>query len=158
MVTDLAAYYDRQLSNIKSIIVESVGVDRVFIKLVARTLPSVKYYIYTGYGVSRESYGRAVEKYAGTGQGNQFSGESCKVKLGIIIQTIAEKDLSAIVKLTMSDKQMIRPEILFVDDTSSYSNRKECESKMQRIIKTYMKYHKAIERLVKYSKSYYYSQ
>jgi len=138
-------------------IVESVRVDRVFMKLVARTLPSVKHYIYTGYGVSRESYGRAVEKYVGTGQGNQFLGESCKVKLEIIIQTIVEKDLSAIVKLTMSDKQMIRLAILFVDDTCSYSNRKECESKMKRIIKTYMKYHKAIGRLVKYSKSYYYS-
>ena len=84
-------------------------------------------------------------------------GESYKVKSGVIIQTIAEKDLGAIVKSTMSDKQIIRPAILFIDDTSSYSNRKECKSKIKRIIKTYMKYHKAIGGLVKYSKSYYYS-
>ena len=67
VMTDLAAYYDRQLLNIESMIVELVGVDRAFMKLVAKILLSIEHHICIGYRVSRESYGNAKENYAETG-------------------------------------------------------------------------------------------
>ena len=40
VVTDLVACYDRQLANIESIVVESVGVDRNISKLISKVLPA----------------------------------------------------------------------------------------------------------------------
>ena len=66
-------------------IIESVGMDRTFMKLVAKILPSMEYHICTGYRVSRESYSSAKKDYTGIGQGNQFSREIYKIKSGVII-------------------------------------------------------------------------
>ena len=45
VITDLEAYYDRQLSNICRIVEESLGISRQGIKLIAKVLPVLKYYI-----------------------------------------------------------------------------------------------------------------
>ena len=41
VVTDLEAYYDRQLTNIKSIMLESIGVDRKAVKLFVQVIPAL---------------------------------------------------------------------------------------------------------------------
>ena len=67
VITDLAAYYDRQLSHIKSMIMESVGINQQFVILMARLLQVLQYFTCAGYGISTESYGNETEIYAGTG-------------------------------------------------------------------------------------------
>ena len=46
-ITDLEAYYDRQLPNIGRIVKESIGIDRKAIKLITKVLLRMKHYVCT---------------------------------------------------------------------------------------------------------------
>ena len=61
VVTDLSAYYDRQLANIESLVLESVGVNRLVIRIVAKVLSRFSYHICTGFGISKDYYGSKTE-------------------------------------------------------------------------------------------------
>ena len=55
-MTDLKVYYDRQLSKIKAIVKESIGIERKPIQLIAKVLPLIEYHICTSFGASSEFY------------------------------------------------------------------------------------------------------
>ena len=55
-ITNLKAYYDCQLLNICRMIEELVGVDCNAIKLIMKVIPIVKYFIHTGYEISKGWY------------------------------------------------------------------------------------------------------
>jgi len=93
VVTDLAACYDRQLSNYESLVLEYVGVDRNIALLIAKVLPIFNHHVCTGFGISKGSYGSETEILGGTGQGNLASCESCKVKSSRIIGEIKKDKL-----------------------------------------------------------------
>jgi len=54
---DLKLCYDQQLVKIGLIVQESIGVQRLPIKLFSTLLPVIEYHICTSYGVSKEFYG-----------------------------------------------------------------------------------------------------
>ena len=51
-MTDLTAYYDRQLAEIRSIVEELIGIERKLIQLIAKVLPIMEHHIYTSFGAS----------------------------------------------------------------------------------------------------------
>jgi len=67
VITNLSTYYDRQLANIESLVLESVEVNRQIAALIVKVLPSFKYYIYTSYGICKSNYGSETDSYGGTG-------------------------------------------------------------------------------------------
>ena len=79
IVIDLSTCCDRQLANVSSILLESVGANRQAIRLIAKILPVFKYYTCSRFGISQQSYRSPSKYYGRTGQGNLLSGESCKV-------------------------------------------------------------------------------
>jgi hypothetical protein len=56
-MTDLKLYYDKKLAEIGSIVQESIGIERLLIKLFIKLLPVIQYNICTSYGASQGSYG-----------------------------------------------------------------------------------------------------
>ena len=57
VITNLEAYYDRQLSNIYGIVEESIGIDREGVKSISKVLPVLKHFVCTGFGISKQYYG-----------------------------------------------------------------------------------------------------
>jgi len=55
-MTDLKAYYDRQLPKIGSIVKELIGIERKLIQLIAKVLPIIEHHICTSFGASSEFY------------------------------------------------------------------------------------------------------
>jgi len=56
VITDLAACYDCQLANIESLVLESIGIDRKVLTLIAKILPHFKHYVCTRFGISSSFY------------------------------------------------------------------------------------------------------
>ena len=67
VIMDLAAYYDRQLANIESLVVESIGVERKMAKLIAKVIPAFKYNICTSYVISKLTYENKKDHHGGMG-------------------------------------------------------------------------------------------
>ena len=95
---DLKSCYNRQLLQIRSIIEESVGIERKLIKLIANLLLVMKYHVCTVYSVSESYYSREQDQTAGTGQGNIISSSICCDSLCFLIKDIKEKELGIIIK------------------------------------------------------------
>jgi hypothetical protein len=157
VITNLAAYYDRQLTNVESVVVKSIGVERKMAKLIAKIIPAFKHHVCIGYGISKASYGSNEDHYGRTGQGNLFSGEACKYKSCRIIKKIEDKDLRVITSLLITEEEIQRVVLAFVDDTSFYTNSGNMENNMREIIRIYTRLYKAIEGKVEQSKSYCYA-
>ena len=68
-ITDLEAYFNRQLPNVGSIMQESIGIERDIIKLIYKILLIFKRYIYTSYSISEQYYGRVINLEGSTWQG-----------------------------------------------------------------------------------------
>ena len=85
-MTDLKSCYNRQLSQMESIIEESIGIKRKPIKLIAKLLPVMKHHICTAYGASEKYYSGKQDKVAGTGQGYMVSGNICRDSSGFTIK------------------------------------------------------------------------
>ena len=66
-ITDLEAYYDRQLPNLIKIIKESIGINRSTIKLITKVLSIMKYFICTSFSMSKDSYGSIEDLIARIG-------------------------------------------------------------------------------------------
>ena len=149
--------YDRQLATIKSIIIETVGVNQKITILSPKVLSYFQYFIYTGFSISQNTYGSENDEYCSTGHGNLFSGESCKVKSCLIFGDIEEKELEIIVKTPISNNNIQRSAVAFVDDTSFYTAGEDFEIKMQQILDYYTELYKATGGLVEYNKSHCYA-
>ena len=63
---DLESYYDTQLANLTSIILESISIDRKVIKLIMKVIPAMTYCACTGYGISKNTYGSESKRTART--------------------------------------------------------------------------------------------
>ena len=101
-----------------SIIEELVGVDRKYIKLIAKVLPIRNHYIYTSYGISKQSYGGKEEEIARTGQGNIKSGNVCHDKLCFIIKEVSKLNCRALIQAPVRILAVKRSAVAFVDDTA----------------------------------------
>ena len=153
----MAAYYDCQLANIESLVLESIGIDRKVLTLIIKILPHFKHYIYTGFGISSSFYSDEQDEYGGTGQGNIFSGESYKVKSYRVIKHLEKQDLRINIKLLIT-KQLIQwLATAFIDDTSFYSSGNDFMEKIQQIVNQYTILYEATGGLIEYDKSYSYS-
>ena len=61
-ITDLEAYYNRQLPNVSYLIQESVGFRRKGIKTIVNVITKFKYHVHTNFGISRSFYrGERIE-------------------------------------------------------------------------------------------------
>ena len=87
-ITDLESYYDRQLVNLISIILESISIDRKAIKLIMKVIPAMTHCIWMGYRISINAYRSKSERTARTGQGNIISREGFKAKSFFIFKEV----------------------------------------------------------------------
>jgi len=126
-ISDLKACYDRQLSNIRYMMQESVGVQRYAIKVFQKVLPIMNYHICTDFGVSKNYYSYKREKLEGTGQGNLLSGAICRDTSYIIFKYLEGLNLGAIIEVIKSQKSLQRVAIAFVNDTDFYTNGPDFE-------------------------------
>ena len=124
VITDLEACYNRQQSNIYRIVEESLGVLREGIKLIAKVIPVMKYYLYTGFRISTILYGRPTEEIVGTRQENRFSGDGSRDTSFYIIREIEKQKLGVAIRSPIVNKLIQRAVITFVDDTNFYTNGK----------------------------------
>ena len=106
------------------------------------------HYIYSGFGISADSYGSKTNLIGGTGQVNSFLGEACKAKSCRIISTIEEKELGLIVKLLITNTCKQWSAIAFVDNTSFFGKGSNVNEKVQQILNIYTRYYEAIGGLV----------
>ena len=97
-LTDLKHCYDRQLPKLGSIIEESDGRNRNAMLLFTRIITVWKRCNCTGYRISTNSYGKLDNNMAGTGQGNKFSGDSCRDNSCLIIKHVENKNLGTKIK------------------------------------------------------------
>ena len=154
IITDLTACYNRQLPNHKSLVLKLVGVDKNMSVLIAKVLPIFQHYIYTGFGISKGSYGSEKEYLGGIGQGNLASGKSCKIKLYRIIRKIEKKEIEIKIYQPFTMKLMYRSAIVFVNDTSFYTNREKSREKIIKIIETYTSLYKATGDQIEFNNYY----
>ena len=102
IITNLESCYNRQLSEIASIVEESIRIDRLGIKLIAKILPRFEHHICTSFGISEQCYGRKIKRLGGIGQGNQFSGNYSRDSLYLIIRSIEQEKLGAMIRVLIS--------------------------------------------------------
>jgi len=55
------------LANIENLVLESVEIDRKVLILITKVLPYFQHHIYTGFGISKDSYGDKSNEYRGIG-------------------------------------------------------------------------------------------
>ena len=144
VVTDLAAYYDRQLAEIEGIVLELTGVNSHAARLFAKVLLIMPYHICSGYGISNKTYESINNPVGRIGQENSFSGESYKSKSCQIIKEVETEELGIIVKSLIIEVEEQRSTLAFIDDTSFFGNGKECKEKVQMALNKYVKYYKVI--------------
>jgi len=94
---DLELYYDRQLVNLISIVLESIGIDRKVIKLIMKVIPAMTHCIWMGYRISINAYRSKSERTARTGQGNIISREEYKAKFCFIFKVVKNTNNGAII-------------------------------------------------------------
>ena len=97
-LTDLQSCYNRKPPSIGGIIEESAERDRNAMKLITKVMPNLRHYLCTGFGISSEYCGRECNQLAGTGQGNQFSGNLCQDTSYLMAHDIERKQLG--IKIT----------------------------------------------------------
>ena len=66
-ISDLKAFYDRQLPNLGCMIEEAVDVNREASKIFAEVLPIMNHYMCTDFSISKTAYGNKRKKLGGTG-------------------------------------------------------------------------------------------
>lgn len=54
VVTDLSACYDRQLANVESMVLKSVGINRLTLRVFAKVLLRLMHHICTSFGISEK--------------------------------------------------------------------------------------------------------
>ena len=101
-ITDLESCYARQLAEIRSIIQELVGIERLPIKLFMKMIPVMEDHICIGYRISKEWYRGINKRMAGTGQRNVILGNICRDTLYIIFKAIKNNKVGIIVKVLIT--------------------------------------------------------
>ena len=117
----------------------------------------LQYFVYTGFGISQDSYGSESELYMGIRQGNLFSGKVYKTKSSRIIKNIEIKDIGILLKIPIIQEIIQRVAITFMDDTSFYSGGEDFQNNINEIMSEYEKLYEVIGGLVEYQKSYCYA-
>jgi len=69
--------------------------------------------------------------HSGTGQGNIFLGEYCKIKSEYILKSSENKQLGALIRVQISNKNQYRLTLAFIDDNNMYLNGPEFQQKIQ---------------------------
>ena len=100
----------------------SVGVEREPAKLFAKMLPVINHHTCTSYGINEECYGSGSYELGGTGQGNAVSGATCRNTSYLMFKKFENQNLGVTSKTKISNKEVIRSTIAFVDDTYFYTN------------------------------------
>ena len=67
--TDLGSCYDGQLSNVRGVVEEAVGVERMSIKLLTKITPWLNYFTNTNFRISEETHGGRNDPLVGLWQG-----------------------------------------------------------------------------------------
>lgn len=142
-LSDLEAYYDRQLLRIGGIVEEALGIERQLMMLFEKILPIMQHHMSTSYRISAESYGGSDNKLYGTGQGNSLSGALCRDMSCLAFKYVEKVRKGVRINLPITNEKIDRMIIAFVDDTDFYTAGLDSEEEVQKIMKTYTDLHEA---------------
>ena len=124
-MTNLKAYYNRQLPELGVIVEESIGIKRKQIQLIAKVLPIIEHHIYMSFRAISEFYRGINERQAGMGQGHIISANICWDAFYLIIKTIENQNIGIAMKGPISKQIENETAVIFVDDTDFVSEGEE---------------------------------
>ena len=130
--TDLKSCYDGQLSNLGSIIEESVGRKRNPMVSHTKIMPKFRKFVSAGHGISEEYYSSKRNNLAWVGQGNKFTRDTRKDVSCLIIKELENKGFRIEIKSHVSNKKELCAAVTFGDDIDLIEDGPKAEENMQK--------------------------
>ena len=104
------------MSNIDSILQESIGIEREVIVLISRILLIFQRYIYTSYGISKCFYRGIKEKQGGMGQEYVLLVNISRDSSCIIIKEVQNNNNIVVIISSITKQSMNELAVVFVDN------------------------------------------
>ena len=142
-MSDLEAFYDRQLPELCGLVEESLGANRKVVTLVSKVLTRLEHHVGTVNGVSKDKHGGEKDVLGRIGQGNVFSGVACRDVSYLIFKQLKKRKLGIKIESYRKGKIEHRLVIARVDDADFCTSGDNCETKMKKIASHCMKMYEA---------------
>ena len=115
-MTNLKACYDRQLSEIQSIVKESIGIERKLMQLIAKVLPIMEHHICTSFRASIEYCRETDNKQARIEQDHITLVNICRDISCLIMKPIEDQKIGVIIEGPILKVTEYETAVAFVND------------------------------------------
>jgi hypothetical protein len=110
--------YDRAAHPIAAISLQSLGVPQPAINVLLETMETMKFYLRTGFGESKTSYGGTHEEWlAGYGQGNATAGPGLTAMSLLIVNTYLRDGFGAQIYSSYYKRLLILATVMYINNT-----------------------------------------
>jgi hypothetical protein len=127
---DFSDCYDRIAHNVAGVSLRAWGVPQPAINILLGTMETMRFFLRTGFGESKESYGGTLEeRLAGYGQGNAASGPGFTALGSLIVNSYLRDGHGAQIYSSYYRRLLILAAIMYVDDTDliHWSSEPNCK-------------------------------
>ena len=115
---DFSDCYDRIAHNVAGVSLRAWGVPQPAINILLETMETMRFFLRTGFGESKQSYGGThEERLAGYGQGNAASGPGFTALSALIVNAYLRNGYGAQIYSSYYKRLLILAAIMYVDDT-----------------------------------------
>ena len=142
-ILDLKAYYDYRLPSLGYMVQEAVGVNRQALKVFTKVLLIMEHHVCAGFRISQRSCGSALETLSCAWWGTSVLGSICHNILCLIFKLLEQLNHGEITLEPRTSRKHKWIAIAFVDNTDFYSNSKNCELNVAKIMVLYAKLYEA---------------
>ncbi len=115
---DFGDCYDRASHLIAALLLRSFGVPQPAINVLLETMETMRFFLQTGFGESKTSYGRSHEEHlAGYGQGNAAAGPGFIAMSSLIVNAYLRDGYGARIYSSYYKRLLILAAVMYFDDT-----------------------------------------
>ncbi len=115
---DFADCYDRITHNVAGISLRAWGIPQPAINILLKTMETMRFFLRTGFGESKQSYGGTHEQQlAGYGQGDAALGPGFTVLSSLIVKAYLCDGYGAQIYLSYYKQLLLLAAVMYVDDT-----------------------------------------
>ena len=115
---DFADCYDRIAHNVAGISLRAWGIPQPAINILLETMETMRFFLWTGFGESKQSYGGTHEqRLAGYGQGNAASGPGFTALSSLIVKAYLREGHGAQIYSSYYTRLLLLAAVMYVDDT-----------------------------------------
>jgi hypothetical protein len=115
---DFLDCYDRIAHNVAAVSLRAFGVPQPAINIVLETMETMRFFLCTGFGESKDSYGGTHgECLAGYGQRNAASGPGFTALSSLIVNAYLRKGHGAKIYSSFYGRLLLLAAVMYVDDT-----------------------------------------